>query len=597
MSTPDSTATEWDPLGPNSPLAEALLILRPKNAAAKLAFSNVVDFLQEQDYNADNTARSHYAKYIWYSDELTTDPAVTHLVHSNAYASSSSPSSSSKERMPSPVPIWTGFYFIDPRVKPLLPSRGWAVGRLSSKSLTLEKPVVDLLLTTSRRNRVARRHACLTFAQETRMACVKVEPRAAATVNNYTISPSHGGNTAVCAKAENSIAFEDLGYTLEYTNYCRTAEGRQRLEVFLEDIYGDDQPTKDALSATPTPNVTTQTIGSYTITGANLIGMGTYGRVKPATGPEGNVVVIKNMVPTRDNLEFVRSKVNMVQSLSRMLEREHQKNVLTCIAVMHMEGKVDEFHLVLEPFVENTLMVLPKQSQAHWTKLEIILRDCLQGLSFLHAHNFVHTDIKPPNIGLKNLTRSLVSETASCPPPARRLTAVILDIDSIIPIPANGTTIPAQPGTNGTIGFHSPEQERTEFDGTADIWALGICMYRAVFGELPWRFGALGNPWINIRDGRGIEKISFHEKYSVAVRKVGEKRCDEMAALLDFIIASFRFSEAAIESQKQPRPSSAECLRALIGKSEFLKMRAKWEEETGEPPEPAQVGLKRPGGQ
>ncbi|KAH7186673.1 kinase-like domain-containing protein, partial [Fusarium oxysporum] len=452
------------------------------------------------------------------------------------------------------------------------------VGRLSSKSLTLEKPVVDLLLTTSRRNRVARRHACLTFAQETRMACVKVESRAAAT-------------------AENSIAFEDLGYTLEYTNYCRTTEGRQTLEVFLEDIYGDDQPTKDALSATPTPNVTTQTIGSYTITGANLIGMGTYGRVKPATGPQGNVVVIKNMVPTRDNLEFVRSKVNMVQSLSRMLEREHQKNVLTCIDVMHMEGKVDEFHLVLEPFVENTLMVLPKQSQTHWTKLEIILRDCLQGLSFLHAHNFVHTDIKPPNIGLKNLTRSLVSQTASCPPPARRLTAIILDIDSIIPIPANGTTIPAQPGTNGTIGFDSPEQERTEFDGTADIWALGVCMYRAVFGELPWRFGALGNPWNNIRDGRGIEKIAFHEKYSVVVRKVEEKRCDEMAALLDFIIASFRFSEAAIESQKQPRPSSAECLRALIGKSEFLKMRAKWEEETGEPPEPAQVGLKRPAGQ
>ena len=160
--------------------------------------------------------------------------------------------------------------------------------------------------------------------------------------------------------------------------------------------------------------------------------------------------------------------------------------------------------------------------------MEIILCDCLQGLSFLHAHNFIHTDIKPPNIGLKNLTRSLVSQTASCPPPARRLTAIILDIDSIIPIPANRTTIPAQPGTNGTIGFDSPEQERTEFDGTADIWALVVCMYRAVFGELPWRFGALGNPWNNIRDGRGIEKIAFHEKYSVVVRKVEEKRCDEM---------------------------------------------------------------------
>ncbi|CAG1979600.1 unnamed protein product [Fusarium graminearum] len=271
----------------------------------------------------------------------------------------------------------------------------------------------------------------------------------------------------------------------------------------------------------------------------------------------------------------------MVRSLSRILEREQQKNVLTCIDVMHMEGKVDEFHLVLEPFVENTLMALPKQSQTH----------------FLHAHKFVHTDIKPPNIGLKNLTRSLVSQAASCPPPACRLTAIILDIDSIIPIPANRTTIPAQPGTNGTIGFHSPEQERTEFDGKVDVWSLGVCMYRAVFGELPWLFGALGNPWNNMVDGRGIEKIAFHKKYNVVVRKLGEKRCDEIAALLDFIIDSFRFSESAIESQKQPRPSSAESLGALVGKSEFLKMRAKWQEETCEPPESAQVGLKRPAGQ
>lgn len=88
--------------------------------------------------------------------------------------------------------------------------------------------------------------------------------------------------------------------------------------------------------------------------------MGTYSQVKPATGPYANVVIIKSMVLTYDNIEFVRSKVNMVQSLSRILEREHQKNVLICMAVMHMEGKVDEFHLVLEPFVENTLMVLPK---------------------------------------------------------------------------------------------------------------------------------------------------------------------------------------------------------------------------------------------
>ncbi|SCO54460.1 uncharacterized protein FFNC_15524 [Fusarium fujikuroi] len=103
------------------------------------------------------------------------------------------------------------------------------------------------------------------------------------------------------------------------------------------------------------------------------------------------------------------------------------------------------------------------------------------GLGLLFPGSTLSDEVEPDSEESLAL-RAEEEATASCPPPARRLTAIILDIDSIIPIPANRTTIPAQPDTNGTIGFHSPEQERTEFDGTADIWALGVFL-RAFLSE------------------------------------------------------------------------------------------------------------------
>jgi hypothetical protein len=194
------------------------------------------------------------------------------------------------------------------------------------------------------------------------MASVSLASGSSANVNNYPLTSVE--KSAVCAHAKNSILFEALHYTSEYTPSCYSDEGRKFLNTYLTRIYGDDQPTEEALLATPTPNRNSQTIGFYTITGANLIGMGPYGRVRPATSPNCAVVATKTMEAKSARLKFIQGKIEMVRSISKLLENNNQQNVLRCTEVMHMEGtNYHEFHMILQPFVDINLMLLPNDTQ------------------------------------------------------------------------------------------------------------------------------------------------------------------------------------------------------------------------------------------
>ncbi|KAH6976561.1 kinase-like domain-containing protein [Ilyonectria destructans] len=257
---------------------------------------------------------------------------------------------------------------------------------------------------------------------------------------------------------------------------------------------------------------------------------------------------------------------------------ERQTNILTCVETIHMGGNIHEFHIVLEPFVDITLDKVTDGGSR--TKLELILRDCLQGLSFLHAHDFVHTDIKPTNIGLVNLRLDHAHNEASSELPPRPLRAVLLDLDSIEKIHHGRKTIPARPGTNGTIGFHSPEHESSEYDGRTDVWAFGVSLFRVAFGRLPWSFGTQGNPWRRDVSDRAPGRISFHSKYRAAITEISNQERLLGAALCEFLLAAFLFPLSEIPSQKAVRPSSARCLSSLLRASSSLRAReAKSHEE------------------
>ncbi|KAI8716976.1 hypothetical protein NCS52_00992600 [Fusarium sp. LHS14.1] len=347
MATPASDSTEWDPLGPNAPAGNALVVLRPKNAAAKLAFSDVVDFIKEQDNDDGHGLRSRFSRYIWFSDEQVYDPAVSRLVNHQLKLSldgSSSPSSgTSSDHFSQDVRICTGFFFLDSNIPPLIQRLGWSVGRLSQKNVALGRANVDLLLTTSRSSQVARRHAFISFSAETRLARVSLESGSSVT---------------------NSVSFEDLRYTLEYTPHCHRPEGQAGLGEYVNALHGDDQPTKEALLATPTPTLNSQTIGKYSVTG--LIGMGSFGRVRPATDPQRDqLVAIKTIEVRANSAQAIRRKLDLMDNLSTLANAEKQTNMLKVIETIHVPGaRIDEFHVILEPFVEITFDKMPQGTQS-----------------------------------------------------------------------------------------------------------------------------------------------------------------------------------------------------------------------------------------
>ncbi|KAL7782966.1 kinase-like domain-containing protein [Trichoderma afarasin] len=586
MASPSSVATILDPLGFNSPAGRALMVLRPENEAAKWAFSQVVDFIKEQDAQSDDDdlvtdVRSHYAKFMWFSDEQVYDSAVSRFVnHSTIVESPSSPSSLSSSTCsleePCPTMIWTGFYFLDSNIKTLHSDCGWLIGRLSKRGVSFAQPTVDILLTDSRAGNVARRHAVINFSPETRLATVSLEFGNSAVVNATSLTSK--GSVAGCALGQNRIHFGDLMYSLEYTSYCLRPQGQTDLSSHITGIHGDNQPTKEVLQATPTPQTTNvQTIGKYTITGG-LTGRGTFGRVRPAVGPDGQkIVAVKTMEARPGRIQYTREKIALMDLIAQRAQIEKQHNVLTMIESIHIQGRqVDEFHIVLEPYIGFTLSEIPKDT--HYTKYELILHDCLRGLAFLHAHGIVHTDIKPENIGLLDFHKNEMHKPAQLSSYSRPPRTVILDIDSMEQIPRGQTVIKAAPGANGTVGFHSPEHEMSEYDGRTDVWALGVSLFRAIFGTFPWSYGTEGNPW---RKDRQVPEAreKFHARYEKAVGKVTDRHNNLSEPLCDFLIAAFRFPESEMASQRRSRPTSAECVDMIVEKSELLKERLAVEAE------------------
>ena len=87
----------------------------------------------------------------------------------------------------------------------------------------------------------------------------------------------------------------------------------------------------------------------------------------------------------------------------------------------------------------------------------------MQGLSYLHENNFAHGDLKPENFLLATNGHIKIADFGSS-----QLTRV-------------GDLVNR---TAGTPAFMAPEMCGGQaYQGrTADLWALGVCLYMFVFG-------------------------------------------------------------------------------------------------------------------
>ncbi len=104
--------------------------------------------------------------------------------------------------------------------------------------------------------------------------------------------------------------------------------------------------------------------------------------------------------------------------------------------------------------------------------IDIAIQVC-RGLAAAHSKQIVHRDIKPANL--------MITETTGAERLVRILDFGIARLSQQSAMTAAGLTM-------GTISYIAPEQiQQSEVDQRADLWALGVVMYRMVAGELPFQ--------------------------------------------------------------------------------------------------------------
>ncbi len=214
------------------------------------------------------------------------------------------------------------------------------------------------------------------------------------------------------------------------------------------------------LEPTTLPN---KMVGPYTTSG--FIGGGGFAWVMAAHKDDGGPeVALKVLKPKyAGDKQFVARFLNEAEVAGQL----RHPNI---IRILEAEAQGEDVWFTMPRLKESLDTVLEEKTQLPEVEVARVARDIARALAFAHDTGVIHRDIKPSNILFRDDGTAVLTDFGI----ARAVAGYVSNTGKQLVL--------------GTPHYISPEQARgMPLDGRTDIYALGVTMYRAATGDLPFR--------------------------------------------------------------------------------------------------------------
>jgi adenylate cyclase len=205
------------------------------------------------------------------------------------------------------------------------------------------------------------------------------------------------------------------------------------------------------------------------------IGEGGMGEVYKAEDLKlGRLVAVKVLPARFSEQESVRHRfLREARAASALIH----PNIVTIYSIEEIEGH----DLILMEYVEGeNLHALMQRGVLDFISIIKIGAQIADGLSAAHSTGLIHRDIKPSNILITPRGQVKILDFGVAKTIAVGSAGTSTQIETLSRITATGVVI-------GTIAYMSPEQTRGEpVDPRSDIFSLGVVLYEATMGRLPF---------------------------------------------------------------------------------------------------------------
>jgi serine/threonine protein kinase len=206
-----------------------------------------------------------------------------------------------------------------------------------------------------------------------------------------------------------------------------------------------------------------QKLGPYILEG--ILGQGTVATVYRARNAQDELFALKLLAP-KYGLPSDEITVRFEREARAMARLNHPN-----IVRVYDSGRIDGHSFMAMAYVEGETFdkVLRRKSRLRPLQVTDIGRQIASALDYAHRHRVIHRDVKPSNILITQEDQTFLTDFG---------VARLLDDPTITRV---GAIV-------GTAAYMAPEQvlPDTPVDGRADLYSLGVILYRAATGMLPF---------------------------------------------------------------------------------------------------------------